>query len=82
MTANVEIVLEDHPNVLIIPAQYVQYEGGEPYVEVAPDPEDTTVRVKRTVKLGFSDGLRFEIAEGVEEGETIVLEREIEEEEG
>ena len=81
MTANVEIVLEDHPDVLILPAQFVQYEEGEPYVEVTENEEDTKVRERRPVKLGFSDGLRFEITEGLEEGEIVVLEREIEEEE-
>lgn len=78
MTANVEIVLEDHPDVLILPAQYIQYEDGEPYVEVAPDPENTEIRERHDIELGFFDGLRYEITSGVEEGDTVVLERTIE----
>ncbi len=78
MTANVEIVLEDHPGVLILPAQYIQYDEGQPYVEVVADAEDTEARERRDIELGFFDGLRYEISSGVEEGETIVLERTIE----
>jgi multidrug efflux pump subunit AcrA (membrane-fusion protein) len=35
MTASVEVVLEDHPDVVIIPAQYIKYGAdGKPYAEV------------------------------------------------
>ena len=35
MTASVEVVLEDHPGVVIVPAQYVKYgSDGKPYAEV------------------------------------------------
>jgi len=35
MTASVEVVLEDHPNVVIIPAQYVKFDAdGKAYCEV------------------------------------------------
>jgi HlyD family secretion protein len=78
MTANVEIVLEDHPAVLILAAQYIQYEEGQPYVEVVADAENTDVRERREIELGFFDGLRYEVVSGVEEGDTVVLERTIE----
>jgi hypothetical protein len=80
LTASVELVLEDHPDVLVIPAQYVKYEEGQPYVEVVPSPEDQAKRERRDVELGFSDGLRYELKSGVEEGETVILERAIKEE--
>jgi multidrug efflux pump subunit AcrA (membrane-fusion protein) len=79
LTASLEIVLEDHPDVVIIPAQYVKFDAGKAFVEVAKNPEDTKVREKREVELGFSDGLRYEIKSGVKEGETVVLEREVKE---
>ncbi|MCB1216916.1 efflux RND transporter periplasmic adaptor subunit [bacterium] len=78
MTANVEIVLEDHPGVLILPAQYIQYEEGQPYVEIAPEAENTENREKVDIELGFFDGLRYEVTSGLEEGDTVVLERTIE----
>lgn len=34
MSATAEIVLEDHPDVLWIPNQYIKYDKGKPYVEV------------------------------------------------
>jgi HlyD family secretion protein len=34
MTATAEIVLEDHPDVLWIPNQFIKYDKGKPYVEV------------------------------------------------
>ena len=43
---------------------------GKAVVEVAPDPKDLKVRVKRQVTLGFSDGLRYEVKDGLKEGET------------
>ncbi|MCB1186214.1 efflux RND transporter periplasmic adaptor subunit [bacterium] len=78
MTANVEIVLEDHPSVLILPAQYIQYEEGKPYVEVSADADSTDVRERVDIELGFFDGLRYEVTSGLEEGDTVVLERTIE----
>jgi multidrug efflux pump subunit AcrA (membrane-fusion protein) len=81
LTASLEIVLEDHPHVVIIPAQYVKFDEGKAYVEVAKDPADEKAkeREKREVVLGFSDGLRYEVKSGIKEGETVVLEREVKE---
>jgi multidrug efflux pump subunit AcrA (membrane-fusion protein) len=81
LTASLEIVLEDHPSVVIVPAQYVKFDAGKAYVEVAKDPADEKAkeREKREVELGFSDGLRYEVKSGLKEGETVVLEREVKE---
>jgi multidrug efflux pump subunit AcrA (membrane-fusion protein) len=80
MTASVEIVLEDHPDVVIVPAQFVKFEDSKAVVEVAASEEAPEVREKRTVELGFSDGLRYEVKSGIEAGETVVLERVIKDE--
>jgi len=80
MTANVEIVLEDHPNVLVLPSQYIKYDSGKPYCEVLPDPKDQKQRERRELTVGFSDGLRNEIVSGLTEGETVILERPIKKE--
>jgi multidrug efflux pump subunit AcrA (membrane-fusion protein) len=81
LTASVDIVLEDHPDVLMIPAQYVQFDNDKPYCEVQTDPKDQKKRERRNVETGFSDGLRFEIKSGLKEGETVVLERPVKVEE-
>jgi len=81
MTANVEFVLEDHPDVLILEARFVQYdEDRNPYVEVLPDPENQDRRERREIELGFTDGLRYEVTAGLSEDETVIIEREIPEE--
>lgn len=75
LTASVEIVLEDHPDVLILDARYVKYENGQPVCYVLPDPKDEAKREKRELKLGFGDGLRYEVVDGLNAGETVILER-------
>jgi multidrug efflux pump subunit AcrA (membrane-fusion protein) len=81
MTANVEFVLDDHPDVLILAARFIQYdEERNAYCEVLPDPENQEVRERRELELGFSDGMRFEVVEGLAEGDTVILERPIIEE--
>ena len=79
MTANVEFVIEDHPDVLIIEAKYIKYTPDKKaYCEVLPDPKDQTKRERRDIELGFSDGMRYEVTSGVKEGETVIIERPIE----
>ena len=82
LSANVDVVLEDHPNVLMVPSQYIQYANNKPYCTVLPDPKDKTKKVKRDVELGFTDGLRYEIRSGVQEGETLILERPVKQQNG
>ena len=83
MTANVEVVLEDHPAVLVLAAKFIQYgEDGKKFVEVLPDPENQAKRERRDIETGFTDGMRFEITSGLDEGDTVVLERAIEEDQG
>jgi multidrug efflux pump subunit AcrA (membrane-fusion protein) len=106
MTASVEVVLEDHPDVVILPAQYVKYDpAGKAYTEVinkaawekfqtdqknAPEaakpagpnakpqhPEQKLPRERRELELGFSDGLRQEVKDGLQEGDVVILERPI-----
>lgn len=79
-SATVDIVLEDHPDVLMIPAQYIKYEDNKPYVMVLPDPEDQATKEKRVLELGFTDGLRYEVKQGLNEDDTLILERPIKEE--
>ena len=76
MTASVELVMEDHPEAVILTAQFIQYdEERNPYCEVLPDPEDQDKRERRDLELGFTDGMRFEVVEGIEDGETVIFER-------
>jgi HlyD family secretion protein len=80
LSTSVDIVLEDHPAVLMLPAQYIQYDKDKPYCQVLPDPKDQKQRERRELTLGFTDGLRYEVKDGLKEGETVIIERPIKQE--
>lgn len=61
-SANADIVLERRDQVLALDESLLQFEKGEPYVEVEKAPG---VFERRDVKLGLSDGLRVELLDGL-----------------
>jgi HlyD family secretion protein len=73
MTANAEIVLEEHPDALIIPEAAVTYDAQKnAFVEVlAPDVKNG--RRKVAVKVGIGNGTKMEVLEGLKPGDKIVL---------
>ncbi|MBZ5496563.1 MAG: efflux RND transporter periplasmic adaptor subunit [Acidobacteriia bacterium] len=73
MSANAEIVLEEHHNVLVIPESSLIYnEKRETFVEV-PDPATRTGRRQIAVKTGLSNGARTELLSGLKLGDRVVL---------
>jgi HlyD family secretion protein len=73
MSANAEIVLEEHHNVLVIPESSLIYnEKRETSVEV-PDPKAKTGRRLVPVKTGLSNGARTELLSGLKAGDQVVL---------
>ncbi|HUR35306.1 MAG TPA: efflux RND transporter periplasmic adaptor subunit [Vicinamibacterales bacterium] len=73
MTANAEIVLEEHPGSLIIPEAAVTYDAQKhAFVDIA-DPGAKNGRRRVPVKLGVGNGTRIQILEGVTEGDRVVL---------
>ena len=70
MTASVTIFLEKREGVLAVPAQAVQRERGKNVVYVLAD----GVAEPREIKVGWRDGQWIEVASGLEEGETVLLE--------
>lgn len=73
MSANAEIVLEEHHNVLLIPESSLIYnEKRETFVEV-PDPVARTGRRQVAVKTGLGNGARTEVLEGVKLGDQVIL---------
>lgn len=61
-SANADIVLEERHHVLAIREALVQYDQDKPFVEVEAAPQTF---VKRSVKLGLSDGIKVEVLDGV-----------------
>jgi HlyD family secretion protein len=75
MTANAEIVLEEHPNVLIVPEAAIVYDGKKnAFVEV-PDAGADDGRRRVAVKLGVGSGTRTEVLSGLKAGDRVLLPR-------
>ncbi len=73
MSANAEIVLEEHHDVLVIPESALIYnEKKETFVEV-PDLATRTGRRQIPIKTGLSNGARTELLSGLKLGDKVVL---------
>ena len=73
MTANAEIILEEKKGVLMVPESAVLYDKErKPSLEV-PDPKADGGKRKIAVKLGISNGVKTELADGLKEGDKVVL---------
>jgi HlyD family secretion protein len=73
MSANAEIVLEEHKDVLTVPESSLIYnEKRETSVEV-PDISTDTGRRQVAIKTGLSNGAKTEVLEGLKLGDQVVL---------
>ncbi|MGO9241721.1 MAG: efflux RND transporter periplasmic adaptor subunit [Bryobacteraceae bacterium] len=73
MSANAEIILEEKPNVLLVPEAAIIYgKDREAAVEI-PDATADKGRKKLPVKLGISNGVKTELVAGLKEGAKVIL---------
>jgi len=73
MTANAEIVLEEHPDSLIVPEAAITYDAEKnAFVDVLA-PGSKTGRHKTQVKVGVGNGTKIQILEGLKQGDKVVL---------
>ncbi len=73
MSANAEIILEEHLDVLVIPESALIYnEKRETFVEI-PDISTRTGRRQVAVKTGISNGARTELLSGLNLGDQVIL---------
>ena len=72
MSADAELILEEHENVLVIPEGGIIYEDGKTFVNIQDDSVEEGMR-KVEITKGISDGLRTEVLSGLEEGQVVVL---------
>jgi len=75
MTANAEILLEEHKGVLTIPEQAVIYDKDRNASVEVPDPREKKGRRKVSIKAGISNGTRTEVLSGLNAGETVILQQ-------
>jgi HlyD family secretion protein len=73
MTANAEIILEDHKNVLYIPEQSLIYDKDKKASVEIPDPKAPEGKKKVAVTVGISNGSKTELLSGLKKDDKVVL---------
>ncbi|HYH00516.1 MAG TPA: efflux RND transporter periplasmic adaptor subunit [Terriglobales bacterium] len=73
MTANAEIILEEHKNVLQIPEGALIYDKDKKASVEVPDPKAKDGKKKVPVQVGISNGAKAEVLAGLKEGDQVVL---------
>jgi HlyD family secretion protein len=75
MTANAEILMDEHKNVLTVPENAVIYDAQKNASVQIPDKHEKDGARKVAVKVGLSNGSVTEIASGLKEGDQVVLQQ-------
>jgi len=75
MTANAEILLDEHKGVLTVPENAVSYDGQKNASVDIPDKNVKEGKHKVAVKVGLSNGSVTEILSGLKEGDQVVLQQ-------
>ena len=73
MTANAEVILEEHKNVLQIPEGAIIYDKDKKASVEVPDPSTKDGKKKLAVNIGISNGAKTELLSGLKEGDQVVL---------
>jgi len=73
MTANAEIILDEHKNVLMIPEASIIYDKDKNASVEVPEPHGKDGKRKVAVKVGISNGAKTELLSGLKEGQQVVL---------
>jgi HlyD family secretion protein len=75
MTANAEILLDEHKGVLTVPENAVMYDPQKNATVEVPDKSKKEGKRKITVKVGLSNGSVTEILGGLKEGDQVILQQ-------
>jgi len=73
MTANAEIILEEHHGVLIVPEGAVIYDKDKKASVEIPDPNAKDGKRKTAITVGISNGAKTEVLSGLKEGQQVVM---------
>jgi HlyD family secretion protein len=73
MTANAEIILDEHKNVLQIPEGAIIYDKDKKASVEIPDSKQKDGKRKIAVNIGISNGAKTEVLTGLKEGDQVVL---------
>jgi HlyD family secretion protein len=75
MTANAEILIDEHKRVLAVPEQAISYDAQKHAFVNVPDPKAKDGMRKVAVTVGLANGSNTEIASGLKEGDKVVLQQ-------
>jgi HlyD family secretion protein len=73
MTANAEIILDEHKNVLQIPEGSIIYDKDRKASVDIPDPKGKDGQRKVAINIGISNGAKTEVLSGLKEGDQVIL---------
>jgi len=73
MTANAEIILEEHKGVLMIPEGAIIYDKDKKASVEVVDAKADGGKKKTPVEIGISNGAKTEVLKGLKEGDQVVL---------
>lgn len=73
MTANAEIILEEHKNVLQIPEGAIIYDKDRKASVEVPDPKAKDGQRKLAINIGISNGAKTEVMSGLKQGDQVIL---------
>ncbi|MGH9566288.1 MAG: efflux RND transporter periplasmic adaptor subunit, partial [Candidatus Angelobacter sp.] len=73
MTANAEIILEEHKGILMLPEAALLYDKDRKASVEVPDPAAKDGKKKIAVAVGISNGSKTELLSGLKEGQQVVL---------
>ena len=73
MTANAEIVQEEHKNSLLIPEAAIIYDDKKNAAVEVPAPGTPKGKEKKPIKTGVSNGSKTQVMDGLKEGDKVVL---------
>jgi HlyD family secretion protein len=73
MTANAEIILDEHKNVLQIPEGSIIYDKDRNASVEVPDPKGKDGQRKVAINIGISNGAKTEVLKGLNEGDQVIL---------
>ncbi|ADW68529.1 efflux RND transporter periplasmic adaptor subunit [Granulicella tundricola] len=75
MTANAEILLDEHKNVLAVPEQAVKFDKDRKATVEIPDKTQKTGRKFVPVVAGLSNGSKVEIVSGLKQNDQVILQQ-------
>jgi len=73
MTANAEVLLEEHKGILMVPEGALLYDKDRKASVEIPDPAAKDGRKKLDVNVGISNGSKTELLSGLKEGQQVIL---------